>query len=78
MKVIFYDANNHGDTLHAFNNPEGHEFIVKPNARIVKIVHKDGSIITYPLVDRKYTIVHDLQLDIEELHVEFRVLGDKK
>jgi len=78
MKITFYNLNNDSDVIHCYNNQNSQEFLVKPNRGIVKILNNKGGIIEYPLVTKKYTLIHEIELDVEELHVEFWVLGDKK
>lgn len=76
MKFIFYKD---GNVIQCFSGfEEIIDIIPKPNARIVKILYKDGGIKEYYMISREAKMVHDLDVDIEEFTVKYYVEDLKK
>lgn len=81
MKIIFKDIQS-GKTLESFNDPflnnRIQDIIVKPNANCVKIVYPDSHIKEYYLESENLTSVHDIELDVKEIHWQFFVRDSLK
>lgn len=74
MKFIIRAKN--GSVIRSYNNPLNHniqDFLIKPDAKILKIIYNDGNIEIFGLVNRRYWIETDLQTDVEEFHAEYFV-----
>ena len=76
MKIIFKNAVN-GTTLESFNDPfvnnRIQDIIVKPNSNCVKIVYPNSIIKEFYMESETLTSVHNIDLDVKEIHWEFIV-----
>lgn len=74
MKFIF--MNRKGEVVRKFDDPFCHDLqdiLIKPNARIVKIIHKDGYIEEFALVNRTAEMRHELDTDVEEFIMKITI-----
>ena len=74
MKIIIYDEKAH--VVKSINDPfnsELEDIIVKPNSNVLKLIYKNRNIIEYYLVNRTYSVNHDLSLDVDEFKMVFHV-----
>lgn len=81
MKITIRNADRDGEIIRVFNNPftnELQDVVVKPKAHALKLIYIDDRVEEFYLENRRSEVVTDLDLDLEEIQLQYWIRKSMK